>query len=89
MRNATLTKSHGLFFEGGGKRGWGRGFNFMMCVCLSHSHDSFSPQIFFWGKGEGGRWGPFFQIPSLIFYLLRSRLIYFKKRPPQAELYLL
>lgn len=89
MRNATLTKSHGLFFGGGGEEGVRKGIQiYDVCVFVTQPSFVFSSNLFL-GEGEGGDGAPFFQIPSLILYLLRSRLIYFKKRPPQAELYLL
>lgn len=78
-----ITRS--FFLGGGGKRGWGRGFKFMMCVCLSHSHHSFSPQIFFWGKGRG-EMGPL-SFRSLLLYYIYWDLVWFisKKGPPRQS----
>lgn len=57
----------------------------MMCVCLSHSHHSFSPQIFFLGEGERGDGAPFFQIPSLILYFIEISFDLFQKKAPPGR----
>lgn len=90
MRNATLTKSHGLFFEGGGEEGVGKGIQiYDVCVFVTQPSFVFSSNIFFGGRG-GGRWGPFLSDPfSYIIFIEISFDLFQKKAPPQAELYLL
>lgn len=53
MRNATLTKSNGLFF-GGGKEGVGKGVQiYDVCVCHT-AMIRFLLKFFFGGGGGGG-----------------------------------
>lgn len=73
------------FFLGGGGKGRWEGIQIYYNVCVCHTAMiCFLLNFFFWG-GRGG-WGPFFQISSLILYLLRSRFDLFHKGPPSREL---